>query len=114
MLDPKTREYILRIVMATHEESGGKRQRWFGRAEEESVGAKRHIDYGVSPRGAQTLTLAAKTMALLDDRPIATPEDVKEIVLPALRHRLILNFEAESAERNADDLLEQIVKKCEA
>lgn len=111
LLDPQAREYILRIVLATHEESSRKRQKWFGRTEEEAVGAKRYIDYGVSPRGAQALTLAAKTMALLADRPIATQDDVRAIALPALRHRLILNFEAESEERRADDLLNQILDR---
>ena len=111
LIDPEAREYILKVVMATHEESIQRRHRWFGKDEEEEVGAKRYIEYGASPRGAQTLVLAAKVLTLLADRAIVTAEDVRSVVLPALRHRLILNFEAESEEKHSDDLLSQIMER---
>ncbi|MBT5875911.1 MAG: hypothetical protein HOH43_20970 [Candidatus Latescibacteria bacterium] len=102
---------MLKIVMATHEESIQRRHRWFGNDEEREVGAKRYIEYGASPRGAQALVLAAKVLSLLADRAIVTIEDVQSVVLPALRHRLILNFEAESEEKRSDDLLVQIIDR---
>lgn len=114
LIDPEAREYILKIIMATHEESIQRRHRWFGHTEEQEVGARRYIEYGASPRGAQTLVLGAKVLALLDDRAIVTTDDVKTVVLPALRHRLILNFEAESEEKRADELLTRIMERITA
>lgn len=111
LIDPAAREFLLKIIMATHEESVQRRHRWFGGDEEREVGAKRYIEYGASPRGAQALVLAAKVMSLLSDRAIVTIEDVQAVVLPALRHRLILNFEAEAEERRSDDLLSQIIER---
>lgn len=111
LIDPKAREAILYIVMATHEESRQKRQRWFGRREEPEDDARRFIEYGASPRGAQAMVLGAKALALLDGRAIVSTEDVKKVTLPALRHRLILNFEAESAEQRVDDLLNAILER---
>jgi MoxR-like ATPase len=111
LIDPDARDYILNIVMATHEESQHRRHKWFGRSEEEDVGAKQYIAYGASPRGAQALVLGAKVLALLDDRAIVTSADIQQVAIPALRHRLILNFEAESEEKHADDLLSQILER---
>lgn len=114
LIDPDARSYILNIVMATHEESRQRRHRWFGKSEDVEVGARRYIEYGASPRGAQSLVLGAKVLALLNDRAIVTAADIQQVVLPALRHRLILNFEAESEERKADDLLNQILERVTA
>jgi MoxR-like ATPase len=111
LIDPAAREYLLRIIMATHEESARKKTRWFGRQETEEANTRRFIEYGASPRGAQAMILAAKTLALLDDRPIIRPEDIRAVTLPALRHRLILNFEAEAEDRSPDDLLNHILEK---
>lgn len=56
---------------------------------------KKYFRYGVSPRGAQSLVLAAKGVALLSGRYHVSFEDVKKILLPALRHRVHLTLEAE-------------------
>ena len=64
---------------------------------------RQYVRFGVSPRGAQTLILAAKAQALLAGRAHVAPQDVREVLLPALRHRLQLNFEgvAEGVDRDA-------------
>jgi MoxR-like ATPase len=66
---------------------------------------RQYVKYGSSPRGAQALTLAAKIRALLDGRFNASFADVDQSLLPALRHRLILNFEADADGIAADDIL---------
>lgn len=66
---------------------------------------KRYVRFGASPRGAQALLLGAKVTALLDGRFAASIEDVKRVARPALRHRLILNFEGQAEGVDADDIL---------
>jgi MoxR-like ATPase len=58
--------------------------------------AKKYVRYGASPRGAQALILCAKINALLDGRFHVAKDDIDAWVLPALRHRIILNFEGEA------------------
>jgi MoxR-like ATPase len=76
-----------------------------------SAAVKRNFRFGVSPRGAQSLMLAAKAHAFIDGRFNAAPEDVRATVLPALRHRLQPTYEAEAegvdVERLLLDLLDQ-------
>ena len=69
---------------------------------------KRYVRFGPGPRGAQAIILSAKVEALLDNRINVAFEDIKGVILPALRHRLILNFQAEADGISADDILEQI------
>ena len=57
-----------------------------------------YLRWGASPRGAQTLALAAKVRALLEGRYNVSFEDVRRVFLPAMRHRVILNFEAQAEE----------------
>ncbi len=64
--------------------------------------------YGSSPRGAQTLILGAKVRALLDGRFNVSTEDVRSLLLPSLRHRIILNFDAQADGRTPDDVLDEI------
>jgi MoxR-like ATPase len=72
----------------------------------------RYVRYGSSPRGPQALVLGAKARALFDGRLAAGCEDVRSAALPALRHRLLLNFEGEAegvpAERIVADVLEKV------
>jgi MoxR-like ATPase len=72
----------------------------------------RYVRYGASPRGPQTLVLAAKAKALIDGRMNAGFADVQAVARPALRHRILLNFEGEAegitTERIVDDVLERI------
>jgi MoxR-like ATPase len=66
------------------------------------------VRYGSSPRGAQTLILASKVFGLLDGRYNVAREDVQRALKPALRHRILLNFEAEADGVTPDQLLEII------
>jgi MoxR-like ATPase len=96
---PHVQEYVVKLVLATHPE---------GR---ENSLAKKYVRYGSSPRGAQTLILGGKVRALLDGRYNVSLEDIRALMLPALRHRIILNFEAQADGRTTDDLLQEIAGK---
>jgi len=72
--------------------------------------ARRFVRYGSSPRGAQALLLAAKIQALFDGRFAASVDDVRAVVHPALRHRILLNFEGEAEGVKTDQVIEAIVK----
>jgi len=74
---------------------------------------RRHIRYGASPRGAQALVLGAKVRALSEGRYNVSLEDLRAIALPALRHRIILNFEGEAEGVDADRLIEQLIEAAE-
>ena len=69
----------------------------------------KYVRFGASPRGAQALILAAKIRGLLDGRYHASFEDVQAVALPALRHRIILNFEAEAENVNTDKVVNEIL-----
>jgi MoxR-like ATPase len=94
-LDEKVQRYIVELVRAT-------------RGDGPNGGLKRHVQYGVSPRGSIALALAAKAQALLQGRGYVTPQDVKDVGPDVLRHRIILSYEAEAEEKTADDLLRQV------
>ena len=70
----------------------------------------KYIRFGASPRGAQALVLAAKIRGLLDGRYHASFEDIQAVALPCLRHRIILNFEAEAENISPDDVVKDIIK----
>ncbi len=92
-------DYAVRLVMATHPET-----------ENASEAARRYVRYGASPRAAQAIVLAAKIYALLSGRYNVAYEDVRRVAPPALRHRLILNFEAEAKAVAPDTVIRAIVK----
>jgi MoxR-like ATPase len=71
---------------------------------------KRFVKFGASPRGAQALLLAAKIRALFEGRFAPSIEDVRACALPALRHRVLLNFEGEAEGVKTDDVLKAILK----
>jgi MoxR-like ATPase len=93
------KNYVARIVRATHPE-----------AELAPASARKYVRYGSSPRGAQAILLSAKVRALRAGRPNVAFEDVRAMVAPALRHRLILSFEGQADGVVADDLLAEIVQ----
>jgi MoxR-like ATPase len=72
---------------------------------------RRFVRTGASPRGAQAMLLAAKIRALFDGRFAASIDDVKLAALPALRHRVLLNFEGEAEGVKADAVIEEILAK---
>jgi len=72
---------------------------------------RRYVRYGASPRGMQAMILAAKIIALLDGRYNAAFDDIRQAALPALRHRLILNFEAQAEGITTDAVIETVLEE---
>jgi MoxR-like ATPase len=70
---------------------------------------QRYVRYGSSPRGMQAMILAGKIMALLDGRYNVAYDDLREAAVPALRHRLILNFEAQAEGISTDQVIEELL-----
>ncbi len=99
IIAPHVKEYAARLVLATHPE---------GEFAPEIT--NRYVRCGASPRGAQSLVLAGKVKALTDGRFHVAPEDIDAIARPALRHRVLLNFEAEADRVLQDDIVSEIVK----
>jgi MoxR-like ATPase len=91
--------YAARLVLATHPENP-----------QCPEPVKKRVLYGASPRGMQALILAAKISALLDGRRAASSEDVRALALPALRHRIILNYEAQAENVSPDQVLDQVLR----
>ena len=93
------KDYVVRIYRATHPESV-----------DAPPAAKKYIRYGVSPRGAQAMLLAARAMALISGRFNVSTADVQRVILPVLRHRVIRNFEAEAANVTTADILGELMR----
>ncbi|MDB5261802.1 MAG: ATPase [Adhaeribacter sp.] len=70
-----------------------------------------YIQFGVSPRASIALNLAAKAVAFFDERDYVLPEDIKDVALDVLNHRIILNYEAEAEEIKTKDFIEAILRK---
>lgn len=69
---------------------------------------KQYVRFGPGPRGAQSIMMSAKVHALLDGRMNLAFDDIKAAIIPALRHRLILNFQAEADEITADEIIQEV------
>ena len=91
-------DYAVRLVLSTHPE---------GQYATPSV--NQYLRFGASPRAAQTLVLAGKVRALLDGRNSVSVDDIKGIALPALRHRCLLNFEAEAEGMTTDEVIQNAI-----
>ncbi len=106
ILADHVKDYLVRLVLATHPEG-----------EFAPPITNQYLRWGASPRGAQTLALAAKVRALLEGRYNVSFEDVRRVFLPAMRHRVILNFEAQAESVETDavllEILEQIPEKAD-
>jgi len=70
-----------------------------------------YIQYGASPRASINLNIASKAVAYFEGRDYVLPEDIKEIALDTLNHRLILNYEAEADGVTSDDIIRQVLQK---
>jgi MoxR-like ATPase len=92
-------DYAVRLLQATHAD---------GPDAPDLV--RRFVRYGSSPRGAQAVLLAAKIRALFDGRFAASVDDVRAVAHPALRHRILLNFEGEAEGIKTDQVIDAIVK----
>ncbi|HLH17303.1 MAG TPA: MoxR family ATPase [Bryobacteraceae bacterium] len=71
---------------------------------------QKYVNYGASVRAAQFLVLAAKARALMKGRYHVTFEDVRALYIPVLRHRILLNFHAESDRLRQDDILKRVLE----
>jgi len=96
---PQIQDYAVRLVLSTHPQ---------GQFATPKV--NQYFRFGASPRAAQTLILAAKVRALLAGRGNVAIDDIKEAVLPAMRHRCLLNFEGDAEGLTTDDVLTNIVE----
>ena len=92
-------DYAVRLLQATHPNT-----------DNTIDSVKRFVKFGSSPRGAQALLLAAKIRALFEGRFAASNDDVRAVAMPALRHRVLLNFEGEAEGIKTDDILREILK----
>jgi MoxR-like ATPase len=70
---------------------------------------KRYVRYGASPRAAQALVLAGKIHALTRGNAFVSVEDIRSAVLPALRHRVLLNFEGEAEQVSPDAIVSELL-----
>jgi MoxR-like ATPase len=100
ILAKHVQDYIVRLTLATHPEGP------FALPI-----TNQYLRWGASPRGAQTMALAAKVRALLEGRYNVSFEDVRRVFLPALRHRVIVNFEAQAEGIDTDRVLLEILQK---
>jgi len=92
------KDYAVRLVYATHPDR-----------EKPLDEVKRFVRYGSSPRGAQSLILAAKVYALLDGRFNASFADIRRAARPSLRHRLILSFQGEAEGVEPDTIVDRVL-----
>ncbi len=101
-VDEKIKDYILDLVFATREP-----------AQYRLESLKPLISYGASPRASIMLTLAAKAQAFLRGRGYVTPDDVKQIGLDVLRHRVLVTYEAEAEDMTSEDIVKKIFDQIE-
>jgi MoxR-like ATPase len=106
MIAPPIEDYVVRLVHAT--QPNGQHN---GAASSSSISVKQFIRFGSSPRGAQSIILGAKGNALAEGRVHVSYEDVETVLPSALRHRIILNFQAEAENVSADQILAEVMKQ---
>jgi MoxR-like ATPase len=99
VIAPHIQDYAVRLVLATH--PGG---------DLATPMVNQFLRFGASPRAAQAMVLAGKVRALLDGRANVSVEDIRAVVLPAMRHRCLLNFEGEAEGKTTDEILSNIVE----
>ncbi|MGH7830243.1 MAG: AAA family ATPase, partial [Candidatus Binatia bacterium] len=103
LIAPPIEDYVVRLVHATYP-TGQK-------TDSVIPEVKEYLRFGASPRGAQAIILGAKGNALAEGRVHVSYEDVEAVVYPSLRHRLILNFQAEAENVSADKIIAAVLTK---
>jgi MoxR-like ATPase len=101
-IDPKVKEYMVSIVVATRDAPAAGLKEMAG-----------YIEYGASPRATIYLNLAARAHAFLKRRGFVTPEDVKAVAYDVLRHRVSLTYEAEAENLTSEKLIQKVLEKIE-
>ena len=99
LIAPHVRDFAIRLILSTQPER-----------EDAHASAKKYIRYGSSPRGAQALMQAGRVRSLMRGRLNVSLGDLRELALPALRHRIILNFDAHAEGKTADQVLNGIIE----
>ncbi|MCP5152965.1 MAG: MoxR family ATPase [Ectothiorhodospiraceae bacterium] len=94
------KDYAVRLVLATHPDNAGS-----------PSGTRRYVRHGASPRGLLAMIMAAKAYAMFDRRLNVSFEDLDAAAAPALRHRILLNFEGEAEGIGVESLIEEIVRE---
>jgi MoxR-like ATPase len=102
LIAPPLEDYVVRLVHATQPDGQNKN----GAVPE----VREYLRFGASPRGAQAIILGAKGTGLVQGRVHVSYDDIAAVIYPALRHRLILNFQAEAENVTADQILSAIIK----
>src|SRR5262249_51381315 len=100
LVAPPVQDFAIRLVMATHPQGPFAAQ-----------ATNKFIRFGASPRAAQALILASKVRALLESRYNVSFQDVRSVYLPALRHRILLNFEAQAENIPPDNVLSEVLNE---
>ena len=96
---PHVAEYAARLVLSTHPDHADSPEL-----------VKRFVRYGASPRAMQGLMLASRAVALLEGRPWVSEADIRTVVHPVMRHRMILIFEAELEGVGAEKILGAVLR----
>ena len=98
-IDPAVRQYIVDLIHATRFP--------------ETIDAplKNLVRAGASPRGTINLALTARAQAFMNGRAFVTPQDIKDMAHPVLRHRILLTYEAEAEDISTDDVIDRIMNK---
>ena len=125
MISSEVEDYVVRFIMETHPEqniysasNNNGSNNIINDGDNTAKGSNngfssQFVSYGASPRGGQALVLAAKVMALLDGRANVSYEDVEEVAIPALNHRLVLNFEADAENMKSEQVIGNILSSLE-
>ena len=96
------KEYAVRLLLATHSDQ-----------EDAPEKVRNFVRYGASPRGLQAIIMTAKVRALLEGRYNVSQEDLREVAFPALRHRIIPNFDGLTEGITPEEVIEEIIKETE-
>lgn len=99
IIAPHVEEMVADLLLKTHPQSEGAPER-----------VRKYVRFGASPRGAQAMVLTAKARALLSGRYNVSAADITAVAAPALRHRIILNFEGEADALDVDSILDEVVE----
>ncbi len=99
LVAPHVRDFAISLVLATQPREGP-----------DHALARKYVRYGSSPRGAQALILCGRVRALMQGRLHVSIDDIRALALPALRHRVILNFDAHADGRTEDDILIELLE----
>jgi MoxR-like ATPase len=99
-VDPRLMEYVVRIVSATRQPAD------YGLKE-----VAKYVSYGASPRASINLILTGRALAFLRGRRHVTGQDIQDLVLDVIRHRIVLSFEALSDEVTADAILRKVLER---